>query len=444
MQSVANSIAPSPGPRDRVQSSQDFTFGHPLPQEEGWGVRGQPQRSNAHATLLMSLFRSLAFHSFLVLVTVCEAAVADEYRVIHTFKVADEPACMPALTQAPNGNLLVAFSTEWEPFPWGGILKLVVSKDRGKTWSGPRTLWQDKDPRVTIQVANGMQTLHNGDVLLPVTYCVVPKRPGVSTDEVRPSRIYDPRLPGYRREVRFLRSKDSGRNWSIEDPQLEKPWFRFGRLFETPDGRLIMPAEAAYFESRDHGRTWGRRISISTAAFNETNVVQAANGTLFSLMRQDGELGLRRMFGTSFSSDGGKSWSQWRWSGVQGKMPDTLVLPSGRILLGVGAEGLVDGSLVMKTKNRNSFCTLFLSDDHGQSWKRDMAFEPVSSTSSVVPADSPVMWPLGNQVLVVLQGIDRSRSADPLIGYRAGMSLIGNLIERVASNAIEGNARQSN
>jgi len=348
---------------------------------------------------------------------------------------------MPALTQAPNGDLLVAFSTEWEPFPWGGILKVVVSRDRGKTWSQPRTLWQDKDPRVTIQVANGMQTLSNGDVLLPVTYCVVPKRPGMGADEIRPSRIYDASLPGYRREVRLLRSKDSGRNWSIEDPQLEKPWFRFGRLLETRDGRLIMSADAAYFESRDHGMTWGRKVVVNPAAFNETNIVQAANGTFFSLMRQDGELGPRRMFGTSFSSDGGKSWSQWRWSGVQGKMPDALVLPSGRILLAVGAEGLIDGGLVMTTKNRNSFCTLFLSDDNGQSWKRDVAFESVSSSSSVVPGDSPVMCPLKDEVLVIMQGIDRSRSEDPSIGYHVGMSLIGNLIERTAPDPTRGTAK---
>ncbi len=32
---------PSPGLRDRVKSSQDFTFGHPLPMGEGLGVRGQ-------------------------------------------------------------------------------------------------------------------------------------------------------------------------------------------------------------------------------------------------------------------------------------------------------------------------------------------------------------------------------------------------------------------
>jgi hypothetical protein len=111
-------------------------------------------------------------------------------------------------------------------------------------------------------------------------------------------------------------------------------------------------------------------------------------------------------------------------------MPDLLVLPGGRILLVVGAEGLKDGSLVITTKTRNSFCTLFISDDNGQSWKRDVAFTPVAPDSSVVPADSPVMWPLGDhRILVVLQGIDRAKAGNPMLGYGVGMSLIVNIIE---------------
>ena len=58
---------------------------------------------------------------------------AEEYRVSESFPVAAVPACMPALTRAPNGDMLVAFSTEWEPFPAGGVLKLTISRDKGKT-----------------------------------------------------------------------------------------------------------------------------------------------------------------------------------------------------------------------------------------------------------------------------------------------------------------------
>src|SRR5205823_1336494 len=98
---------------------------------------------------------------------------------------------------------------------------------------------------------------------------------------------------------------------------------------------------------------------------------------------------------------------------VQGKMPDLLVLPH-RILMAVGAEGLTDGSQVHKRTDRDSFCTLFVSDDNGVSWKRDVAFRRIPTDSTIVPGDSPVMCPLGNgKFLVVMQGIDRAKSADP-------------------------------
>ncbi len=187
-------------------------------------------------------------------------ASGEEYRVVRSFPIAAEPACMPALTRAPNGDLLVAFSTEWEPFPEGGTLKLVVSQDQGITWSRPRVLWKHDDPRVTIQVSNGMQTLSNGEILLPVTLGLILRRKNASPEDKNPLHGYDMKLPGYRREVRLLRSQDNGKTWTISDPKLENPWWRFGRLFETADGRLIMPGEGWYIESKDFGRTWGRKV----------------------------------------------------------------------------------------------------------------------------------------------------------------------------------------
>ncbi len=354
---------------------------------------------------------------------------AVEYRVTRTFNAAVEPACMPALARAPNGDLLVAFSTQWEPFPSGGVLQLVVSKDEGQTWLPKRVLWKPEDRRITIQVANGLQTLSNGDVLLPVTWAIVPKRKQVPAGEKRPEKIYDfSHGPGYRREVRFLRSSDSGHTWTIEDPQLIKPWWRFGRLFEAADGRLIMPGRGWYIASRDYGKTWGPKVTVSTRFKSETNLVEAADGIWFSIARGGGG-SPRRTFGTNFSRDGGMTWSAPRSAMVQGKMPDLLVLPSGRILLVVGAEGLTDGSQVLTTGERRSFCTLFISDDHGRTWQRDVPLAPVDSQTSVLPGDSPVMCRLSDgQLLVVMQGIDRSQAGHPLMGFSTGMSLIGNIL----------------
>ena len=190
-------------------------------------------------------------------------------------------------------------------------------------------------------------------------------------------------------------------------------------------------------QSRDFGKTWGPTVSLGVPEwFSETNTVEASAGTLFSILRQGGGHGApRRVFGTGVSEDSGETWGPWRWSGVQGKMPDLLVLPSGRILFAVGAEGLTDGGEVVSAKNRtrHSLCTLFVSDDHGQTWKRDMPFAQVEPGSSIVPADSPVMCTLdAGRLLVVMQAMDRAREGDPLFGWNAGMSLVANIIEPVA------------
>ncbi len=367
----------------------------------------------------------------LMVVAGSTTASAIEFRVVEAFEVAEAPACMPALTRAPNGDLLVAFSTEWEPFPWGGVLKIARSSDEGRTWSEPVVVWDDADPRVTIQVSNGMQTLSSGEILLPVTYCLVPKHKAIPPEPKRWGDIYDPKDPGYRREVRLLRSADSGRSWTIEDPKLRKPWWRFGRLLETKDGRLIMPGAGWYVESRDSGKTWSPEISLNPPLASETNITQAADGRLFTIMRQKGEyLGIVRHFRSNVSRDGGKTWSEWHWIGVQGKMPDLLVRPSKRILMAVGGEGLEDGSEIVNFPERHSFVTLFISIDHGRSWLRDVAMAQADKGSPVVPADSPVLCPLKDgRILVVMQAVHRHMKRPLTKGLDWRMSLIGNVIE---------------
>ncbi|MAV38152.1 MAG: hypothetical protein CMJ59_22160 [Planctomycetaceae bacterium] len=370
-------------------------------------------------------------------------APAHEYRVARTVVVADEVACMPAMSRAPNGDLVVLYSMQWEPFPWGDLLKTVVSKDGGATWSRPRVIWRPDDPRVTFQVGNAMQVLSNGDLIAIVKCWVVPKREGVTPAETRPAQIYDtrelqvntthPDTPYGLKESRtrpelwLLRSRDSGRSW-IRKP-LNIRHSRFGRPIETADGRLLMPMFGWYLQSRDFGQTWGDPQWFGTPFDKEVNLVQTLKGALFTVMRQNGELGSRRVFGTTRSNDGGATWSKWRLLGVRGKMPDLLVLPSGRILMAVGFEGVTDGSEFYRRGDRNSFATLFYSDNAGRTWQRDTPLAPVQAGTSVLPADNPCMVPLkdGN-IFVVVQAHDR-RARGPLVGYSTGLSLIGNLIE---------------
>jgi hypothetical protein len=56
IRSVVSFVTPSPGLRDRVKSSQDFTFGHPLPRGERLGVRGQAQREINYVVMYSNPF----------------------------------------------------------------------------------------------------------------------------------------------------------------------------------------------------------------------------------------------------------------------------------------------------------------------------------------------------------------------------------------------------
>lgn len=368
-----------------------------------------------------------------------------EYRVVDAFGIAGEPACMPAATRAPgSGDVLVGFGTEWEPFPWGGVVKLARSTDGGRTWSAPEVILKDDDPRVTYQTANGLQSLSNGDILFAVQRAIVPKRKNPRPGAAAPGEIYDVHSKEVVWEVRLLRSTDDGRTWTPEDPKLPRAMRHAGRIVETSDRRLILPVYewtqggasfGAYHVSRDFGKTWGPRQRVTPPmhpGFNETNVVQAADGSYFAIMRQEEMEAPRRTFGTAFSRDL-RTWSNYQWTTIRGKMPDALVLPSGRILLAVGAEGLHDGSEVRARRQRRSFDTVFVSDDHGKTWKRDVELQPVDAKTGVVPADAPVMCLLDDgRILVVAQAIDRDNE-DPNVGHDVGMSLIGNILQPTGS-----------
>ncbi len=352
-----------------------------------------------------------------------------DYRVEFNVSVAGSPACMPAVTRSAVGGLICAFSTRWEPFPRGGELQVVRSGDGGWTWSGPETIWRSPDPRVTINTCVGMMTMRDGTILLPAGYNIVPKRedpPGPGGGgEAEVIGMYD--LGDCARNVRHvhcLRSGDHGQTWmnvSVGGAPEGGGMMRFGRVIELRSGDLLLPAYthfpggdarrqmSGFFRSRNGGWTWGPFEGIDAGWSSEMNLLELRDGALLAILRGMPGVQPGRTFGMIRSTDGGETWTKARPTvGVQGKMPDLWETPEGRVLMAVGCEGNAKGSEIYRKRDRRTFNVLFVSDDAGETWRRDVEIPPMDDVTEAIPADEPSMVPMGDgRYYVVSQVIDR-------------------------------------
>lgn len=119
---------------------------------------------------------------------------------------------------------------------------------------------------------------------------------------------------------------------------------------------------------------------------------------------------VRRTFGLTRSADGGKTWSEAKPISVQGKIPDLWEEPDCRLLLVVGAEGCAKGREIYYKRDRRSFNTLFVSEDRGETWRRDLELPPIDDQTEIIPSDDPAMVPVGDgRYYVVHQSIDRGK-----------------------------------
>ena len=357
-----------------------------------------------------------------------------DYRIEFNAPVVDPPASMPEVTVSAVGELLCAYSTCWEPFPRGGELRIVRSRDEGRTWSQPELVWRSPDPRVTVTSCVGMMTMGDGTILLPAGYNIVPKRedpPGTSSDGDGESNViglYDLRSPKNLRRIHCLRSGDHGQTWvnvSVGGPPPRGGIMRFGRILELQSGDLLLPAYNKYpeegvdgkksspgfFRSRNGGWTWDPFEPVDVDWTSEMNLLELHDGTLLAIIRGMPGQKPGRTFGMTRSTDGGKTWSKAKPTiGVQGKMPDLWETPDSRLVLVVGGEGNADGSEIYRKRDRRTFNVLFISDDAGETWQRDVEIPPLDEVTEAIPSDEPTMVPLGDgRYFVVSQVIDRGK-----------------------------------
>lgn len=400
----------------------------------------------------MKMKKSLWILIVLLSWAICQAVVVDpeartEYKVVRIGTLVENVGCWwPSLCRAGNGDLLFGYNEQWYPPPKRSFLKLMRSADEGRTWSEPTVIVRSEVAGWNIVSWSGLHLMPDGSLIYTYTKHRYPRHKDASADEINPKKLWDLNSPDRKYEAYIIRSTDHGRTWS-EPVQImpESNCWAFGRPVTAKDGSVLVPLIpvvtesaqfcSAYVRSTDSGKTWSEPVTIAggPAGYTEVTLGVAKNGDIVAILR-DIDAGPRRQFRQAVSKDNGMTWSEPKLIEIWGKMPDILVLPSGRMLLSVGSLDCMDGSLAFKGPQNSSYAGLFISDDNGKTWKRDVLLLS-QDMENLIPFDSPAMILLKNEnILVVTRTADRRLADRPLFAWCEGYHHVINELAPVRKN----------
>ena len=177
--------------------------------------------------------------------------------------------------------------------------------------------------------------------------------------------------------VFVARSHTDGYTWEpairVPEPEGWPQMSSAGAVAELPDGDLLLPVTcrgdqgtpilALVLRSKDAGRTWGDAVCITDDApaglsFHETRLLLCPSGRVLAMHRTP-----KANFFQNVSTDGGRTWSDTRDSGLWcggSSPPDLQMLADGRVLLTRGYR-------------REPFgVRCHLSEDQGDTWVKEI------------------------------------------------------------------------
>lgn len=286
------------------------------------------------------------------------------YQIISKGGDAGDYQAFPDACRLQNGDIVVVFyggdghiTYPNEQYPKAGRICMVRSRDEGKTWSRPVTIFDDlhdnRDPHISQR--------NDGTIMVSFFSLDLKSNPksrsGVG--------------------VQFIESHDNGHTWTTK-PRLVSPfgkdWYCSAPIREMVDGTLIFPvyrqimgtqnAWGGVFLSYDKGKSWTAPITIGEDAglflAAETDVIRLKNGALFAALRGQNELPMHY----AISQDVGKSWSPVESIGFLAHSPHLNRLSTGEIFMvyrGVENSHTFDWD--------KAYTALRVSYDEGKTWQ---------------------------------------------------------------------------
>ena len=268
-----------------------------------------------------------------------------------------------------------------------GKTALYVSRDGGRSWTPPIVLndsyLDDRDAGI-VYLGGGRLLVswftHSADFYLHTRYTDTIRRTGpTETGPVAGMLAMYPMLPASESHggsyVRI--SEDYGVTWS-EKVQLPvsaphgPTLCRDGTLLYlgkelyagTMENPGIPKGVIAAFASADSGKSWQLRgicekpASLSWENFYEPHVIELDDGRLLGMIRAQGEeVAHGFTMVSTFSDDGGRTWSEYRPTGVCGAPPHLLQHSSGALICAFGRRQEPTGERAL------------VSYDRGETWE---------------------------------------------------------------------------
>lgn len=329
----------------------------------------------------------------------------------------------PSVAVAKNGDILVVFSGDREGHvcPWGKT-QMVRSSDNGETWSEPVTInntpLDDRDAGILVTkkgtiIVSWFTSLAFDD---PENLKHFPYPPELIATWKRHAEKLGPEIRKEWLGCWVRRSEDNGETW---DDFIRVPVSAPHGPIELADGRLLFVGRRLWqdttsidvCESLDDGRSWQTIGTIPVPPgedpkrFTEPHAIEMADGRILAMIRFEHPKLEDRYLYQSESTDGGKTWSVPKDTGIWGFPPHLIHVDDKRLLVAYGHRQQPYGERAS------------ISYDGGKTWDLENPIEIAKAKNWDLGYPSTVILP-DSSLLTVYYQIEENGEKNCLMGTR--------------------------